>query len=108
MADLPNRLIRIESSYPIGALGFSNDLSRILVIAQGNKLGVPQLVGSRPLREIDAHHDLGSYPYARFHFLGSQPLTPPPWRRLGQIGEWASRGFQPLDLGKHFAPRGGY
>jgi hypothetical protein len=48
---------------------FLNNLSRILIIAERDKLGMPKSISLRPLKDLDLRDDRGAYPDAFLHVL---------------------------------------
>jgi hypothetical protein len=56
--------------------GFSDNLLRVFVFSQCHELSVSELVCSGPLGEVDPNDRFRLQPYASFHFLGGEPLTP--------------------------------
>jgi hypothetical protein len=76
-------------------------LSRIFIIPQSHELGMPELVGSSPFREVDADHDLRFHPDTGLHFLRREPLAPPSGFLLRQVGERTLRDLEPFDLGEY-------
>ena len=61
--------------------------SRVLVLPQAHKLGVPQVVRIRPFEELNLGHNLRPNPNALLHLLGSQRLALAGLARLGQVDE---------------------
>ena len=68
-------------------LGLADDLARIFVVPEGDELGVPQMVSSRPFEEVDPGDRFRSKPDALFHLVGSQALPPAASLLLGKFAK---------------------
>jgi hypothetical protein len=64
-----------------------DDSSRVLVIAEADKLRVPQPICFGPFQELDLCNCLGSQPDAFLHLFGSQAFAPAGLVLVGQIDE---------------------
>src|SRR5271154_2078494 len=81
-------------------LSFLNYLRRILVVSEPNKLGMSQVIRSRPFQKLNFRDHLRPYPNTFLHFLRSEALTPPAGGRFGKVCErafWSSQMFEPLE-----------
>ena len=79
-------------------LRFLNHFSRILIVTQRHKLGMPQPVSFGPLKKFHDDYELGTDPDAFLHLLGIENLALSGALRLRQVHEWASVRDQRLPL----------
>jgi hypothetical protein len=68
-------------------LALPDDIVRIFIVAQGDELGVPQVIGASPLQELDLCDGFRTKPNTFPHLLGCEPLTPSAGANFGEIDE---------------------
>jgi hypothetical protein len=56
--------------------GLPHDLARVFIVSQSNELGVPQMVGSSPLEELDLRHGMWLEPHGFLHLLCRESFSP--------------------------------
>ncbi len=71
------------------ALGLFFDPLRVLVVAQSNKLGMPQVFAFRPFHELKLSDNFRTNPATLAHLLCGQSGSPPACICFGQIDERA-------------------
>src|ERR1051325_3467612 len=76
---------------------FPPHVTRILVLAQTYKPGVPQVVVRGELHEFKLRHQRRREPSAVFHFVRSEAVAPSAAVRLREIGKWAAFDRQALE-----------
>jgi hypothetical protein len=77
---------------------FPHDILRLLVIAQGNELGMAQVAHIRPLNKLKLPDQLRLHPPAFPHFLRRKPRAPASGLLLRKVCERAFFDFQRLEL----------
>ena len=83
------------------------NFARGFVVAQCNEFGVPQMVLTRPLQELDLRDQHGLQPPAVFHLRCSQARTPSAALRLWEINERTILDLQPAEFLEQLFPHDG-
>ena len=69
--------------------GFFDNFRRLLVVAQGNELGMAEMVAAGPFKKFDLSDEQGAEPNSFFHFIGGEAFPPTGFMGFREIDERA-------------------